>query len=322
MEKIIIEIVHPLRLWKEYRTFDIPEVRIGRGYDNDLILADPHVSAEHVVIRWEGDVWIAEDVSMENGMYVRKLGKVMDRVHLNSGDEIVIGKTRLRFLAPAHPVAATKSLLPSHGLLKIIARPVNIWSIIIFSCLVFGVHVHLSSSKSMTFLKLVSGSIGFLFMGLAWAGIWAFVGRIIKHHSQFGAQFALSLLFLAFFLFLTNISEYVGYFSNSVALEAVSAALLLGALFTLFLIGNLTVATSVSLFKRIAVCTTISVVIIALMTLLYYTFKDEFSPYPAYYATLKPPFIKTLPTQGLDQFLANTQEIFDFSKSAKGVPGL
>lgn len=314
MAQLVIEIIHPLRLVKEYRIFDAPVIRVGRGYTNDLILSDPYVSAEHLRISAQEDGWLVEDISGENGMYVRKAARVMPEAHASSGDEIVIGRTRLRLLSPSHPVVPTKLLASPQGFLKRISYPVNVWSILIFAFMVFTFHVHLHSSENLSLLKLTSGGLGFLFLALLWASAWAFVGRIIKHSAQFAAQLSLSVLFLALLLPLTIVSEYAGYFVNSMVVEAGSAVFFWGALFTAFLIGHLTIATHVSLRNRVIVCGTITGVIIAVMTLLYYTFKDEFNPNPVYYATLKPPVIKFLPSKSVDQFLADTDKIFDFTQ--------
>jgi pSer/pThr/pTyr-binding forkhead associated (FHA) protein len=315
--QLVIEIVHSLRFVKEYRTFDAPVVRVGRSYTNDLILSDPYVSAEHLRISAREDGWLVEDISRENGMYARKSARVIQEVHASSGDEIVIGRTRLRLLSPSHPVASTKPLASPQGFLKRISYPVNVWSILIFAFMVFMFHVHLHSSENLSLLKLTSGGLGFLFLALLWASVWAFVGRIIKHSAQFAAQLSLSVLFLALLLPLTILSEYIGYFVNSMMIEAGSALLFWGVLFTAFLVGNLTIATHVSLRNRVIVCTTITAFIIAIMTLLYYTFKDEFNPNPVYYATLKPPFIKLLPSRSADQFLTDADKIFDFTQKPK-----
>lgn len=311
MAKLVIEIVHPIRFLKEYKTFEGPLVRVGRGFGNDLILGDPHVSPEHLVVREAEGGWLAESIDRENRMYVRKYDKVMDKALLNSGDEVTIGRTRLRFFSPTHPVVGTKLIVPTHGLLKKIGRPVNTVSLTVASFLVFMCYVYLTSFDDISLLKLSSGAVGFLFLALLWAGIWAFVGRIIKHKTQFAAQLSLSVLFLAVLLPLMNVSEYLGYFLNSVWVETVSGMWLLGALFAVFLVWNLGVATNVSLKRRIAVSAAISGVLISISVLLYFAFKDEFNPLPMYYATLKPPFVKVLEDQSVDQFLLKTEAIFD-----------
>lgn len=312
MAKLVIEIVHPIPLLREYKTFEGPLVRIGRGFDNDLILGDPHVSPDHLVVHeTEEGGWLAESIERENRMYVRKYDRVMGKVLVHSGDEITIGRTRLRFFSPTHPVGPTKLLVPTHGLLKKMGRPVNAASLTVVCFLVFMGYVYLTSFDDLSLLKLFSGAVGFLFLALVWAGIWAFVGRLIKHKTQFAAQFSLSVLFLAFLLPLMNVSEYLGYFLNSVLLEAVSGMGLLGVVFSVFLVGNLGVATNVSFKGRVVVASMISGVLIAISVLLYFAFKDEFNPLPMYYATLKPPFVKVLEDQSVDQFLLKTETIFD-----------
>lgn len=327
MAKFIIEIVHPLRFLREYKTFEGAEVRIGRGYGNDLILGDPHVSAEHLIVRSGGSNggsggeepggWLVEDVSRENGMYVRKFSRVMGQARLDSGDEIVIGRTRLRFLSPEHPVAATKLLVATHPFFQRIERPVNAWSILLVCAMIFTAHVYLASVEDASIPKLASGSLGFLFTAFAWAGLWAFIGRMIKHKTQFAAQLSLSLLFIVAGLLFTNVSEYAGYALNNVVVEIIFAVVLLGVLGTAFLVGNMTLATNVSLRKRIAVSSSIFLGGIAILTLLYYSSKDEFNPNPVYFATLKPPFARILPGQPVDQFLEETDGIFDFSDKIK-----
>ncbi len=316
MAKLIVEIIHPLRFLREYRTFDVPEVRVGRGYDNDLVLGDPHVSAQHLIVRSNSSDkegrWLVEDLSRENGMYVRKLAKVADQAQLDSGDEITIGRTRLRFFSPDHPVAATKLLVQTHPFFQKIERPVNAWSILLVCTMIFTAHVYMTSIEDVSILKLASGSLGFLFAVFVWAGAWAFIGRMIKHKTQFAAQLSLSLLFLVTGLIFVNLSEYAGYSTNSVIAEIVFSAILLGGLGTAFLIGNMTLATNVSLKKRIVVCSSIFLGIIAIFMLLYYSFKDEFNPNPMYFATLKPPFAKILPNRPVDQFLTETADVFDF----------
>jgi len=318
MAKLIIEIVHPLRFLREYRTFDAPQIRIGRGYDNDLVLGDPHVSPAHLIVRsrsstsGEEQGWIVEDIGRENGMYLRKLAKVVEQARLDPGDEIVIGHTRLRFLSPEHPVAATKLLVQTHPFFQRIEKPVNAWSILLVCAMIFTAHVYMTSLEDVSILKLASGSLGFLFTAFAWAGAWAFIGRMIKHKTQFAAQLSLVLLFLVAGLMSVNVSEYAGYSFNSVIAEIIVIAILLSGLGTAFLVGNMTLATNVSLRKRIAVCSSIFLGIIAILMLLYYSFKDEFNSNPMYFSTLKPPFAKVLPNRSVDQFLTEKADIFDF----------
>ncbi len=315
MAKFVIEIVHPLWFLREYKTLDMPVVRIGRGFDNDLILGDPHICAEHLIVRTSSDPpgWVAQDISGQNGMYVRKLAKVTDRALIQSGDEIVIGRTRLRFFSPLHPVVPTKLLVPANRFLRTISRPVNVCSIMLVCIMSFVWHVYMTSLETISILKLASGTLVFLFLGVLWAGGWAFVGRMLKHKAQFSVLLGLGVIFLAIAVPFINVSAYLGYVTNSLIVEMVTAGVLLGGACAVFLIANLTLTTNIAFKKQLAVSLAIPLVIIAVLTLLYFSFKDEFNPNPVYYAALKPPFIKILPSQSIDQFLVETAAVFVFA---------
>lgn len=73
----------------------IPEtgLKLGQNRDCDLVVGDdPYVSREHARLRvQDGGVWV-EDLTSSNGTFVR----VERPLALEAGDELVIGKTRLR----------------------------------------------------------------------------------------------------------------------------------------------------------------------------------------------------------------------------------
>ncbi|HYC15496.1 MAG TPA: FHA domain-containing protein, partial [Stellaceae bacterium] len=47
------------------------EIRVGRAYDNDLVLDDPYVAPRHLLIRREtGGALVAEDLGSANGLYL------------------------------------------------------------------------------------------------------------------------------------------------------------------------------------------------------------------------------------------------------------
>ena len=63
---------------------------IGRSPDNLLVIANPHVSWHHAVVRSEGKrVWL-KDLGSSNGTWVNN-ERVRGRTMLRDGDEIVLG---------------------------------------------------------------------------------------------------------------------------------------------------------------------------------------------------------------------------------------
>lgn len=76
--------------------------RIGRHPDSDVSLDDISVSRRHAEIERQGDEHVLRDVGSLNGTYVNQ--RRSDSVVLQQGDEILIGRFRLLFLAPAEQV--------------------------------------------------------------------------------------------------------------------------------------------------------------------------------------------------------------------------
>jgi pSer/pThr/pTyr-binding forkhead associated (FHA) protein len=76
--------------------------RIGRHPDSDVSLDDISVSRRHAEIERQGTEYVLRDAGSLNGTYVNQ--RRSDSVVLQQGDEILIGRFRLLFLAPAEQV--------------------------------------------------------------------------------------------------------------------------------------------------------------------------------------------------------------------------
>jgi hypothetical protein len=70
-------------------------VRIGRGDENEIVLADPSVSRTHAVVDGSGARAVVRDLRSTNGTFVN--GRRVDQHELRDGDELALGNTRLRF---------------------------------------------------------------------------------------------------------------------------------------------------------------------------------------------------------------------------------
>src|SRR5579871_2826932 len=88
-----------------------PLTTIGRGADQDCILADIAVSRRHITISVEGPRYRMKDLGSGNGSLLN--GVRTDTAILNDGDQIEIGNTLLRMehapsraQAQAQPMAA------------------------------------------------------------------------------------------------------------------------------------------------------------------------------------------------------------------------
>jgi hypothetical protein len=73
-----------------------PEARIGRGYDNDVVVDDPYVAAQHLrIFRDDAGQLVAEDVGSANGMFLDRGKDRLGRIVIDGVRPIRIGQTLL-----------------------------------------------------------------------------------------------------------------------------------------------------------------------------------------------------------------------------------
>jgi pSer/pThr/pTyr-binding forkhead associated (FHA) protein len=76
---------------------DSDVVEAGRHQDSSIFLDDVTVSRRHAVFTREGDSFTVADAGSLNGTYVNR--DRIEKVRLNDGDEVQIGKYRLVFFS-------------------------------------------------------------------------------------------------------------------------------------------------------------------------------------------------------------------------------
>ena len=91
----ILEVIKGDNKGEKY-TLDEPEIKIGRYYDNNIIISDPSVSRRHAKIIKIDETYIFKDEST-NGSYVNKNLIHFKEKKLKEGDIITIGKTKYIF---------------------------------------------------------------------------------------------------------------------------------------------------------------------------------------------------------------------------------
>jgi pSer/pThr/pTyr-binding forkhead associated (FHA) protein len=96
-----------LEVWRaeggaEQVQLDGPDVTVGRGPDNDVVLDDPTVSRRHAVFERLAAGWSVHDLNSTNGTYVN--GEPLHGARpLYSDDQIQVGETKLVYRSKAEP---------------------------------------------------------------------------------------------------------------------------------------------------------------------------------------------------------------------------
>lgn len=162
-----------------FRHTDLP-IRIGRAYDNDVILDDPHIAPHHAQIE-----------ATENGLQVRDLGSQngieygkQNCKQLRLDDDLVfrLGHSRLRLRQGDYPVAAERVDLTNHhweGL-----RP-GMMGFALLTLVAVG-KLWLFNTEENTAINYALALATILGVAMLWAMGWALLNRLIDSQPRLG----------------------------------------------------------------------------------------------------------------------------------------
>jgi hypothetical protein len=156
-------------------------LRVGRAYDNDLVLDDPHVAAHHLrIARDERGRWIAEDLGSLNGLFVDGESARRQSVALDRDLTLRIGQTGLRLRASTQTV-------PDEVPLK---RETPRWPLAL-ACLalVFALatlELWLGETGEPKLIRYLTSLLALAVVVAVWTTAWSVLSRIFGGHARFG----------------------------------------------------------------------------------------------------------------------------------------
>ncbi|HSR02283.1 MAG TPA: FHA domain-containing protein [Methylophilaceae bacterium] len=166
---------------KARHRFEKLPIRIGRSYDNDLILDDPYVAANHALIEIseDGNLQIC-DLNSENGLVVN--GKKQSQITLDN-HVARLGHTNLRVRHAGSKVAKALVDKAAH---RWEGWPPAITGLLLVFFSVLG-STWLNASESFSMISAIAVISLIVFLILLWCGGWAFATRMISGGStRFG----------------------------------------------------------------------------------------------------------------------------------------
>ncbi|MQA39362.1 FHA domain-containing protein [Rugamonas aquatica] len=156
-------------------------IRLGRSYDNDVILDDAHSAAAHAIVdaNEQGEL-VLRDLGSQNGTYLK--GKRQTSVVLSGDTMVRLGHTRLRVRAADFPVAAEIADTTMHGWEGTVPAAIGLALIAIFTCL----ETWLSDVEPFALIRYLLVLASSLAAGLLWSGLWALANRLFGSHARLG----------------------------------------------------------------------------------------------------------------------------------------
>ena len=262
---------------------------IGRGFNNDLVLTDPHVAPNQLEFCKMDDHWFLTVLDDVNPIKIN--GKtVSGQVAIESGDHIAIGRTKLVAYTQDHAVAPTKKLLLSNLLSGSSLNP--LWPIVVLlltTLVSFGLE-YVESATSFEWEKSASEILLSIVFIVIWAGCWALAGRIFRHQHHMGLQLIATSFISLLSVVLLMAAEFVVYPFHSVKIEEAMLWVFFYVVFSAMLYCNLVLALNVQRPARV------SCVLVAITLAVFYGFEtfEESSYYassPEYSTSVKPPIL-------------------------------
>jgi FHA domain len=184
------------------------EARIGRGYDNDVVVDDPYVAANHLrVFRDEAGQLAAEDMGSVNGTYLDGSRSRSARIVINGKDTIRIGHTSIRVRDVSHEVERER-VAPSEGRLLPVALAVVLGVAVLGF---YALKVWLTQTSEPRASTYVTPILMIVSTILVWVGIWALMTRIFSGRSRFLLNLSIALVCAAALLLYVELAKVAAF---------------------------------------------------------------------------------------------------------------
>lgn len=309
MEIIIEEITRSYKVTNRYK-LDKSEVCIGRGYQNDVILSDPHISPEHLTLSYDGERWLINDKNSLNGSFLED-GKTPIHQHtINSGDVFSLGKSLVRIVFIDHPVEEAIPFSIFESLINFVRNPVSLaFSLLIFT-FVAGYLVYLNNPTNINIDQLFAPAIGVTLALLIWPIAVALVAHLTKNEARIMAQVGVSFAFFNLFWLSDIIESALEFnFSSNWPISALFTIVPLALAFCLFWLNGY-IGFHMTPLRRNMVAAGITALFFGGNYFIQVSNTPEFSALPDYNSTIMTPNFMLLPSSSVDKFLDDSGKLF------------
>ncbi|MDF3022859.1 MAG: hypothetical protein K0R10_220 [Alphaproteobacteria bacterium] len=312
MKRLVLEITsHSGDGAITHRSIEAFPATLGRGYHNDIIIGDPHISPQHVRIEFNGTDFVIHDLASENGLTLNDKHHKGASAHLKSGDTVRVGLTDIRIFDPAHPVAATRRIARANPFLIFLARPLVVWLSLLAAAAAAIGWKYLDSWTPDIGETLTGTGISVAIAILIWSALWGVGGRLIRHKSRFRSHVALASMFVVAVCAIAIVQDYLSFLTNDGLPSTIGAFVMNAALVVALLYGALSLATDMPAKRRriwsgfFALGMGLAAVGLASVS------EGRFDGTPSYSAELEPYFAQLASAESLDGFMKQNEKLFE-----------
>ncbi|MBL4865939.1 MAG: FHA domain-containing protein [Pseudomonadales bacterium] len=311
MESLVIRLGLRHGRLTEFVKVKADSLSVGRALKNDLVLSDPFVAAEQVRFFRTEEGWNMEVMDFTNPVMVND--EPVNNKHpcflIGSGDNLILGRTHLILLAEDHPTDATRAMVFSRWLHNSMLRPLIPLLMLTLACLISGLSEYSILMTEFKWVNMAMTSLIIVLAGIGWAGQWALAGRILHHQPHFFAQPFYTSLVLAAISLVGLVEGYIEYMTNSVLMEDIFIQVCVFILVAALLKYNLSYATHIHQKWMIAFAVT-GIGAVVIFSFVKFS-ESDFKASPEYSQVLRPPIVKILGNQSVDEFMIELEDHFE-----------
>jgi len=284
-------------------------IRVGRAYDNDIIIGDPFVCPHHLIISTDEGRIILQDLDSLNGTWNRK-GKVrLSKAELPENELLQFGHSQLRFRAVDSTVEPARKDTARRGMFDLLGR---VWMLPLaatVSVLSLAAGNTLDSPRDISVAAHV-GQLDYPLLGMMfWAGFWALINRLIAHRSNFKIHLSIVALAVAALFLNSQGVTLLGFalgWSESVAwIKTVGQILIIGTA----LIIHMKFATHGRAWVQAVGAGVFATILMGIPQYEELSRSRDFSSLPGLEPLLKPPAYRLVEGVSVDEFFKRSDAL-------------
>jgi len=309
MESLIIRVSKGGRSQPVFHQAENFPFRIGRAFDNDLIIADETVSSHHLELLADESGFQVKSIANENGTWIGKDQLAEGQHELTVPTTINIGRTHLDLHAAHSPVEPTLIMARSSRLSEIAS---TIWlalSLTLTYMLITFYFAYQQFSLNTDWTEILVNQLLFFAIPIAIATVMSFISRMFLHSWRYLLQLSLASFACLVYLLTEEINSVISYFFTSQGVADFLILVFSGIFFAWILAWQMRAISTTSIKRAAFVGIGVAWIVLGIRTVQNIVDNPDFSTQPTMHNLVQRFDIRLSPSEeSVSEFISNVGE--------------
>ncbi len=262
--EIVVEILDAGLRQTRIEKLDTNELRVGRAWVSDILVTDPDVDPEHLLIQIVdgGESFVVTDLETTNGSRHNKK-KFEGQIQANFGDLLQLGNTRLRIHRLHDPVDMTKQRTLLDNQLVLLHQPLVVLGLAAGAIFLQLLDMYMATNRELEWHTVLTSLIG-MTSGLAvFALLLAGLSKLFRNEFVYWPNLGLASSAIILQKMLGYVASWISFNILSEGLDEFIATLITASILTLWLIPSLHLCTPLKPWIRNTITAAVVVITVA-----------------------------------------------------------